>query len=59
MLAVYGLPLGLMAAGVLIPRIDYARTITVFSVTGLVLAALIAVRWREALWREPITSSRP
>jgi Major Facilitator Superfamily len=51
MLAVYGLPLGLLAAGALINLIGYTRTVTALAVTGLAFTALIGVRWRASLWR--------
>jgi MFS family permease len=51
MLAVYGLPLGLLAAGALIDLIGYTRTVTALAVTGLAFTALIGVRWRASLWR--------
>ena len=51
MLAVYGLPLGLLAAGALIDLIGYTPTITALAVTGLAFTALIGVRWRASLWR--------
>ena len=50
MLAVYGLPLGLMAAGALIEQIGYPRTITVATVIGLVFTLLIGIRWRVSVW---------
>jgi hypothetical protein len=50
-LAVYGLPVGLMAAGVLIERIGYPLTITGLAVTGLLGTVLIAIRWRASVWR--------
>jgi Na+/melibiose symporter-like transporter len=53
MLAVYGLPLGLMAAGALIDRIGYTPTIAALTVTGLVFTGLIALRWRASLWSTP------
>jgi hypothetical protein len=51
MLAVYGLPVGLLAAGVLIPRLGYPTTITLYSLLGLTVTVLIGLRWREAVWR--------
>ena len=48
-LAVYGLPLGLMASGVLIARIGYAPTVTLYCALGLAATALIAFRWRSSL----------
>ena len=50
MLAVYGLPLGLMAAGTLVGRIGFAGTITVYSAIGLGLTCLIGTRWRASVW---------
>lgn len=50
-LAVYGLPLGLMAAGALIDLIGFPLTISVLSIVGLVSTLLIAIRWRQSLWR--------
>lgn len=51
MLAIWGLPLGLLAAGPLIAQIGYSATTLLY--TGLGLAATLAIgwRWREALWR--------
>jgi hypothetical protein len=51
MLAVYGLPLGLVGAGVLIERIGYPLTITAAAAAGLLFTVLIGVRWRASLWR--------
>ena len=56
MLAVYGLPLGLMASGVLIERIGYPLTITAAAAVGLLVTLLIGIRWRASMWqagREP------
>jgi MFS family permease len=50
-LAVYGLPMGLMAAGALIDLIGFPLTISALSVVGLVFTLLIAIRWRQSLWR--------
>jgi predicted MFS family arabinose efflux permease len=50
-LAIYGMPLGLMASGVLIERIGYPWTISAFSLVGLVFTLLIGIRWRASLWR--------
>ena len=49
-LCVYGLPIGLIASGALIERIGYRLTLTVLAALGLVFTALIAVRWRAAMW---------
>jgi MFS family permease len=49
-LCVYGLPIGLIASGALIERIGYPLTVTVMATAGLVFTAIIAVRWRAAMW---------
>jgi MFS family permease len=51
MLAVYGMPLGLIASGVLIERIGYPLTISALSATGLVFTVVIGIRWRAAMWQ--------
>jgi len=50
MLAVYGLPVGLLAAGVLIERIGYTATASAYCVFGLLATAAIGIRWRASLW---------
>ncbi len=50
-LAIYGMPLGLMASGVLIERMGYPSTISVFAGVGLVFTLLIGIRWRSSLWQ--------
>ena len=49
MLAIYTLPLGLMAAGALIPLIGYRPTGGLFVLAGLVLTLAIAAVWRAEL----------
>jgi hypothetical protein len=50
MLAIYGLPLGLLGAGALIDRIGFAPTATLYCAFGIGLTLLIAIHWRAALW---------
>jgi predicted MFS family arabinose efflux permease len=50
MLAIYSLPLGLLAAGALIGQIGFDATVTAYAAIGLAFTALITVRWRAALW---------
>ena len=50
MLAIWGLPLGLLIAGPMIDRFGYAATIFVYNALGLAATILIAWRWRAALW---------
>jgi len=49
MLAIYGNPMGLLAAGPLIERIGYAATTTAYGVIGLVFMLIIVLRWRAAV----------
>ncbi|HMH78235.1 MAG TPA: hypothetical protein VK547_16485, partial [Candidatus Udaeobacter sp.] len=57
-LCVYGLPIGLIASGALIERIGYPLTVTVLATLGLAFTALIALRWRAAMWgrARPVTA---
>jgi predicted MFS family arabinose efflux permease len=50
MLAIYGLPIGLMAAGALIDCIGFRTTASLYCCVGLLFTLLIALRWRTALW---------
>jgi MFS family permease len=53
MLGIYGLPLGLLFAGILVGRIGFGTTTTLYAVTGLMLTVVIALRWRTEVWRTP------
>jgi MFS transporter len=50
MLAIYGVPFGLLAAGGLIGRIGFPATASIYCLFGLALTLMIALRWRAALW---------
>jgi hypothetical protein len=50
MLAIWGLPLGLMAAGPLIEHLGYAATTLLYTGVGLAATLAIGYRWRKALW---------
>jgi predicted MFS family arabinose efflux permease len=50
MLAIYGLPVGLLAAGALIDRIGFSATVTLYAGVGLFCVLLIAAHWRAELW---------
>lgn len=56
-LAVYGLPLGLMASGALIERIGYPLTITGSAAIGLLFTLLIGIKWRASIWRERVVAT--
>jgi predicted MFS family arabinose efflux permease len=49
-LAVWGLPLGLLAAGPIIDRLGFAATTVLYAGLGLALTAAIGWRWQGALW---------
>jgi hypothetical protein len=55
MLAIYSLPLGLLAAGGLIGLIGFRATASLYAVIGVIFTVLIAVRWRASLWRARTT----
>ena len=50
MLAVYGLPLGMLLSGPLIERFGFSATGTVFALVGIGFTLLIVSRWRRHLW---------
>jgi len=50
MLAIYSLPLGLLAAGSLIEEIGFALTGTLYAAAGLALMLAIVLHWRAELW---------
>jgi MFS family permease len=50
MLAIYGLPVGLMASGFLIEWYGYLATAIGYCVFGIVATLAIALWWRSALW---------
>jgi len=50
MMAIYGLPLGLLLAGAMIDRIGFAMAITLLATVGAALTLAIGLRWRAALW---------
>jgi hypothetical protein len=50
MMVIYGLPLGLLAAGSLINLFGFAATATLYAATGLMLMLAIAMHWRDDLW---------
>jgi MFS family permease len=50
MLAIYGVPIGLLIAGVLIERIGFSWAASLYCAIGLALTALIALYWRADLW---------
>jgi predicted MFS family arabinose efflux permease len=51
MMAIYGLPVGLLVAGYLIDRIGFGATATLYATLGLACTLLLAAYWRADLWR--------
>jgi predicted MFS family arabinose efflux permease len=50
MMVIYGLPLGLLAAGSLIDEIGFAATGTLYAMAGVALMMAIVLHWRADLW---------
>lgn len=50
-LAIWGLPLGLLIAGPLISSIGFVWTTVLYTTLGLVGTVAVAWRWRERLWQ--------
>ena len=50
MMVIYGLPLGLLAAGSLIEEIGFAATGTLYAISGMALMLAIILHWRADLW---------
>lgn len=49
-LAVFGLPLGLMASGGFIDSFGFVGTIISYCLVGILVAVLITYRWRHDIW---------
>lgn len=58
MLAIYGLPVGLLVAGPLIASFGYRETACLYGALGLVFLVAIGYRWREHLWRAEAPANR-
>ena len=50
MLAVYGLPLGLLLSGPMVEHFGFAVTGSIFSLVGVAATMTIVSRWRDQLW---------
>jgi predicted MFS family arabinose efflux permease len=57
MLAIWGLPLGLLAAGPIIARFGFAATTLLYAGLGLAATLVIGYRWRRALWDREATAN--
>jgi predicted MFS family arabinose efflux permease len=52
MLAIYGMPVGLLAAGALVDLIGFMAMTVLYCLSGLVFVLLIGVYWRADVWQE-------
>jgi MFS family permease len=59
MLAIWGLPLGLLAAGPVIAHLGYAATTVLYAGVGLAATIAIGYRWRSALWERAAPANSP
>lgn len=50
MMVIYGMPLGLLAAGSLIDLFGFAATGTLYGLSGMALMLAITLHWRADLW---------
>ena len=57
MLAVYGLPVGLLIAGAVMETIGYASLITMFCIIGILGVGYIGFSYRKLLWHHQIGRS--
>ena len=57
-LAIMGLPLGMLVSGPVIRAIGFTATSTVFSIAGFCITAFVAVRWRAVLWSKSAKANR-
>ncbi len=59
MLAIWGLPLGLLAAGPVIAQLGYAAATMLYAGAGLAATIAIGYRWRAALWDRAASANLP
>jgi predicted MFS family arabinose efflux permease len=50
MLAVYGLPVGLLAAGALVNWFGFTAAVGVYALLGIFCTGCIALKWRKIMW---------
>ncbi len=59
MLAIWGLPIGLLISGPLVESIGYVATAGLYSALGLILTLALTVYWRRALWDRYSVANNP
>ena len=52
MMAIYSLPIGLLAGGVLIDQVGFRAMASLYAVIGLAFTLIIVLRWPTVLWRQ-------
>jgi predicted membrane protein len=57
MLAVYGLPLGLLLSGPMVERLGFSVTGSLYSLFGMAVTLGIVSRWRDQLWSKNATAN--
>jgi MFS family permease len=57
MLAIWGLPLGLVASGPIIAGLGFAATTLIYGGLGLAATIVIGYRWQQALWQKTATAN--
>jgi len=58
MLAIWGLPIGLLIAGPLIELWGFSQVAWTYSAVGLVLTLAMTVHWRQDLWSRNSSSNQ-
>ena len=51
MLAVYGIPLGLLASGFLIEALGFTAFVVIYATIGIAFTIMIGFKWRSVIWR--------
>ncbi len=59
MLAIWGLPMGLLMSGPMIESIGFRSTMTIYSTVGVLLTLAMTWRWRQALWHSDTPLAQP
>lgn len=59
MLAIWGLPAGLLAAGPLIGRFGFTAVASAYALLGLAATLAMLIAWNAALWRREARVNRP
>ena len=58
-LAIWGLPVGLLIAGPLIDTFGFVMTTVLYSSLGIAATVAIALKWRSAMWCKSAPANQP